>query len=145
MDDFSDEERYVTIGMDAFGNILIVVYTWRGNTVRIISAWKASPSERKQYWEENLWKRNRTSVKEQEGRWKKTPPGKTRITIRLDNEIIEYFRNQVENAEGGNYQTLINNALQEYIHSKDVNPEELLRRVVREELQKTGETHCYTF
>ncbi|MGI6454901.1 MAG: BrnT family toxin [bacterium] len=54
MDDFSDEERYVTIGMDAFGNILIVVYTWRGNTVRIISAWKASPSERKQYWEENL-------------------------------------------------------------------------------------------
>jgi hypothetical protein len=63
----------------------------------------------------------------------------------LDNEIIEYFRNQVENAEGGNYQTLINNALQEYIHSKDVNPEELLRRVVREELQKTGETHCYTF
>jgi len=39
------------------------------------------------------------------------PPGKERITIRLDADILEYFRGQVERAGGGNYQTLINNAL----------------------------------
>jgi len=43
------------------------------------------------------------------------PPGKTRITIRLDNEIIEWFRNQVESRGGGNYQTMINSALKECI------------------------------
>ncbi len=64
-----------------------------------------------------------------------TPPGKTRITIRLDDEILEWFRNEVHKAGGGNYQTLINNALREYIqHSKEP-LEEIVRRVVREELQ----------
>lgn len=48
-DDFTDEERFVTIGLDAFGQILVVVYTWRGDeTIRIISARKASRHERKQ-------------------------------------------------------------------------------------------------
>jgi len=40
-----------------------------------------------------------------------TPPGKTRITIRLDNDVLDWFRQQVHLAGGGNYQTLINNAL----------------------------------
>jgi len=39
------------------------------------------------------------------------PPGKERITIRLDTDILDYFRDLVERAGGGNYQTLINNAL----------------------------------
>jgi uncharacterized protein (DUF4415 family) len=43
------------------------------------------------------------------------PPGKTRVTIRLDKDVIEWFRTQVENAGGGNYQTLINQALREHI------------------------------
>jgi hypothetical protein len=43
------EERYVTIGMDAFGRILVVVYTWRGDTIRIISARKAVRYEVRQY------------------------------------------------------------------------------------------------
>ncbi|MEW6355859.1 MAG: BrnT family toxin [Planctomycetota bacterium] len=43
------EERYVTIGMDCFGRILVVVYTWRGENIRIISARKANKSEIKQY------------------------------------------------------------------------------------------------
>jgi metal-responsive CopG/Arc/MetJ family transcriptional regulator len=43
------------------------------------------------------------------------PRGKTRITIRLDKELIDWFRSQVEAAGGGNYQTLINSALREYI------------------------------
>lgn len=43
------EERYVTIGLDAFGRVLVVVYTWRGDSIRIISARKAVRSEEKQY------------------------------------------------------------------------------------------------
>jgi uncharacterized protein (DUF4415 family) len=38
-------------------------------------------------------------------------PGKTRITIRLDEDVIDWFRNQVNETGGGNYQTLINKAL----------------------------------
>ena len=43
------------------------------------------------------------------------PPGKTRITIRLDEGVIDWFRRQVELQGGGNYQTMINQALREYI------------------------------
>jgi len=43
------EERHVTIGMDAFGRVLVVVYAWRGETIRIISARKALRHEVKQY------------------------------------------------------------------------------------------------
>jgi uncharacterized protein (DUF4415 family) len=42
-------------------------------------------------------------------------PGKTRITISIDSEVLDYFRNKVEKAGGSNYQALINNALCEYI------------------------------
>jgi uncharacterized protein (DUF4415 family) len=61
------------------------------------------------------------------------PAGKTRITIRLDDEVISWFRQQAEQDGGGNYQTAINDALREYINRQSL--EELLRRVVREELQ----------
>jgi uncharacterized protein len=44
-----DEERYVTIGMDALGNLLVVVYTWRDDRPRLISARQATPQERRQY------------------------------------------------------------------------------------------------
>lgn len=62
------------------------------------------------------------------------PPGKTRITIRLDDDVLEWFRAQVDAAGGGNYQTLINNALKEYIQQRKEPLEQTLRRVVREEL-----------
>ena len=68
-----------------------------------------------------------------------TPPGKTRITIRLDNEILGWFRQQVHIAGGGNYQTLINKALSEYIKHHDESIEDVVRRVVREELQNAAE------
>ena len=48
-DEGPGEDRYVTIGMDAIGQRLVVVYTWRGERVRIISARKATPRERKSY------------------------------------------------------------------------------------------------
>ena len=44
-----EEERWVTIGLDALGRLLDVVYTWRGERIRIISAWKASTAEQEQY------------------------------------------------------------------------------------------------
>jgi uncharacterized protein (DUF4415 family) len=63
------------------------------------------------------------------------PAGKTRITIRLDDDILAWFRNQVNMAGGGNYQTLINNALRKHIERQEEPLEEILRRVVREEIQ----------
>jgi len=44
-----EEQRFITIAMDAFGRILVVVYTWRGDIIRLISARKANKKERKQY------------------------------------------------------------------------------------------------
>lgn len=61
------------------------------------------------------------------------PAGKTRITIRLDDDVIEWFRAQAEHQGGGNYQTAMNQALRTYIEQHNL--EELLRRVVREELR----------
>lgn len=48
-DDDPEEDRFVTVGMDALGRVLTVVYTWRGDEPRLISARKASRSERRQY------------------------------------------------------------------------------------------------
>ena len=50
-DEHDQEERYTTIGMDAQSRILVVVFTWRGNVIRIISARKSTALERKQYEE----------------------------------------------------------------------------------------------
>lgn len=62
------------------------------------------------------------------------PKGKTRITIRIDDDILDWFRGEVDVAGGGNYQTLINSALREYITNQQEPIEVILRRVVREEL-----------
>jgi uncharacterized protein (DUF4415 family) len=73
----------------------------------------------------------------------KPPPGKTKISIRLDNEVLDHFRALVDQAGGGNYQSLINDALRTIIRqgsvvdvTRDVVKQELettLRRVLREE------------
>jgi uncharacterized protein (DUF4415 family) len=63
------------------------------------------------------------------------PTGKTRITIRLDADILQWFRERVNERGGGNYQTMINEALRAYIQHQDKLLEETLRRVIREELQ----------
>ncbi len=48
-DDHPDEKRYITIGINSLGQLLLVVYTWRGESIRIISARKATKTERKEY------------------------------------------------------------------------------------------------
>lgn len=67
------------------------------------------------------------------------PQGKkTRITIYLDNDILEEFRDRSDSA-GRGYQTLINNALREYLgRTKDPVDAKTLRRILREELSRTG-------
>ena len=66
----------------------------------------------------------------------RVPTGKTRITIRLDEDVLDWFRAQV--AGGGNYQSLINDALREYVQQRKEPLEDTLRRVIREELQAQG-------
>ena len=60
---------------------------------------------------------------------------KERITIRIDADIMAWFRGYVENAGGGNYQSMMNDALREYVERQREPLEATLRRVIREELQ----------
>jgi len=62
------------------------------------------------------------------------PMGKTRITIRIDTDVLDWFREEVNRSGGGNYQTLMNDALRQHVETKQENLEETLRRVLREEL-----------
>ena len=66
------------------------------------------------------------------------PPGKTRITIRLDTDLLEWFKQKVHAAGGGNYQTLINSILREYVEGEKEQLEAILRRVIREELKRAS-------
>jgi uncharacterized protein (DUF4415 family) len=67
------------------------------------------------------------------------PAGKTRITIRLDDDVLDWFREQVTIASGGNYQTQINEVLRQHIHQQHSESlEETMRRVFREELQRVN-------
>ena len=63
-------------------------------------------------------------------------PGKTKITIRLDHKVLDHFRKRVHEMGGGNYQTLINDALREHIQRGGI--EAAVRRAVREELKGAG-------
>jgi hypothetical protein len=68
----------------------------------------------------------------------KPRPGKTRITIRLDQDILEWFWRRVDEAGGGNYQTMINDVLRQFIASETEGLEETVRRVVREEISRSS-------
>jgi uncharacterized protein (DUF4415 family) len=67
---------------------------------------------------------------------KPEPRGKTRITIRLDEDLVDYFLREAD-ATGGTagYQTLINNALRQHVEGKAPKLEDTLRRIVREEMR----------
>jgi uncharacterized protein (DUF4415 family) len=68
----------------------------------------------------------------------KPDAGKTRITIRLDNEVLDWFRQQAHEVGGASYQNLINDALKREIAVAREPLEKTLRRVIREELRKAG-------
>jgi hypothetical protein len=65
--------------------------------------------------------------------------GKTRITIRLDDDILEWFRGQADAAGGGNYQSMINEALRSIATEGPARIETVVRRVVREELKRASD------
>ena len=62
--------------------------------------------------------------------------GKTRITIRIDDETLDWFRAKAHEAGGGSYQTSINDALHDFIEAQDRQLEDTFRRVLREELPR---------
>lgn len=66
----------------------------------------------------------------------KPPSGKTRITIRIDNDVLDWFRDQVHRAGGGNYQTLMNEALRGHMSAHQEALEVTLRRIIREEIKR---------
>jgi uncharacterized protein (DUF4415 family) len=83
-------------------------------------------------------KREYDLSKEKRGPVVPLPPEKVRLTIRLDRDIVDHFRDLVRKAHRGNYQTLINDALREYLRrptiAQQVGAE--VRSVLREELGK---------
>ena len=87
----------------------------------------------KQSYDFSAGKRGRIAPKDPE------PRGKTRITIRLDEDLVDYFLKQAE-ASGGatGYQTLINEALRQHVEGKAPKLEETLRRIFREEMRAAG-------
>jgi len=100
-----DKERFITIGMNAYGRILVVVYTWRGDYIRLISARKATKHERKQH---QGWAMKNEYDFSKGKRFAIIPPdpNKLRITIRLYADIISYFKEQVHK---GRWRKLSNN------------------------------------
>ena len=82
---------------------------------------------------EKKMKREYNFTKARRGPLVPKTPGKTRVTIRLDNEILDHFQNLVDQAGGGNYQTLMNDALREYIRGARL--EAVVRAAVREEVR----------
>jgi len=68
------------------------------------------------------------------------PAGKTRVTIRLDTDVLDWFRDEVDKAGGGNYQSLINLALRDFVSRSSEPLEKTLRRVIREELRRAGQS-----
>ena len=137
LDPYSEnEERWITLWRDLVGRILVVIYTWRGEHVRLISARfataRGSGSTRK------IMKREYDFSKGKRGAVTTIPKGKTRITIRLDADLLAWFREEVDRAGGGNYQTLINEALRQHVKRVEEPLESTLRRVIREEMRRAS-------
>ncbi len=83
-------------------------------------------------------KKNYDFSKAKRGAVLPAPPGKTRITIRIDDDVLDWFRKQVHAAGGGNYQTMMNRALREYMEGQVEPLEDTLRRVLKEVLPSSG-------
>jgi hypothetical protein len=81
-----------------------------------------------------MMKRNYDFSKGKRGALFPVPLGKTRITIRLDNDILDWFRDKVEAQGGGSYQTMINDALREHITKGEQSLEATIKRALQEVL-----------
>ena len=79
-------------------------------------------------------KKNYDFSRTKQGPVLKAQPDKTRITIRIDSDILEWFRKRAHEAGGASYQTMINDALRLVMGSRRESLEATLRRVLREEI-----------
>jgi uncharacterized protein (DUF4415 family) len=131
----STAERLVTLGRDYLDRLVLVIWTWRGENIRVISAREPTARSDGSIWRDQMRKKY-DFTKAKRGAVAPASTGKTRITIRLDNDILVWFREQVHAAGGGNYQTLINQALRRVIEEGEEPLETVMRRIVREEIQR---------
>ncbi len=131
-----DEERWVSIGMDALARLLVVVLVARRKRTYDFGA--ARNSDRKPPVRGRLMKKEYDFSKGRRGPVVRVAPEKVRVTIRLDKDILDWFRRQVDDAGGGNYQTLINDALRGVVERKQEALESMLRRIIRDELKRAG-------
>lgn len=134
------DERFVTLGAAPDGRLLVVAWTLRGENVRLTHLSPAGYYPRTPAIRGAVMRKQYDFGKAKRGPVVRVPRGKARITIRLDEDVLEWFRKQVNDAGGGNYQTLINSALHEYIEQRRQPLEETLRRVLREELKRASQT-----
>ena len=122
------EQRFLSLGMNVPATLMVLVWTRRQESIRVISARKAEPRG---------GGRMRKEADSSKGRRGAVVPatGKTRITIYIDDEILRCFKEQSEKT-GRGYQTLINEALGVVLGlNQDPLTPELIRRIVREELE----------
>jgi uncharacterized DUF497 family protein len=134
-DDAHGEERWVTIGMDAVGRILVVVYFLaRRRLTHHLGSGRDAGRTQAVYGEH--MKDEYDFSKGKRGAVVPVPAGKTRVTIRLDSDVLDWFREEIEKAGGGNYQSLINLALRDFVNRSKEPLEKTLRRVIREELRE---------
>lgn len=119
------EDRFIALGSHYPGTFLVVVFTLR--------------QERATTVRRGIMKKEYDFEGARRGPVIQVPKGKKRVTIRLDEDIVAWFKGKVENAGGGNYQSLINAALRRYVDEATAEPlEATLRRVLREELRAAG-------
>lgn len=132
--DVVGEYRRASIGLDALGRTLTVhldlARRARSDHLRSTSHGKRAGSH-----EVEAMKDEYDFSKGKRGAIFPPGPGKTKITIRIDDEILDWFRDAADAAGGGSYQTMVNGALRDYIRGVDI--EAKLRRVLREELRRT--------
>jgi len=142
-DDESDpnEQRFASSGLGAAGRLLVVVLhlSRRKHSDHFCADRRTTRARAirgrtmKDRYDFSNGKRGRILPPEPE------PEGKTRITIRLDQDIVERFFEMAEQAGGATgYQTLINAALREYLDGKAPKFEDTLRRIIREELKSSA-------
>jgi uncharacterized protein (DUF4415 family) len=135
-DERFDEERFVTIGLDGFGRVFSGgLYPTRRSDSDYLST-QSNKTGTAAIRGGIVMEAEYDFSQGKRGAIDPAPSGKTRITIRLDDEVLAWFRQQVHSTGGGNYQTLINEALRQHIRASREPLEETLRKVVREELER---------
>jgi uncharacterized DUF497 family protein len=135
-DPHPSEERFVTLGRDFLDRLVPCRGSGAARTSvssRRAKRRPASAGSTRRAW---MMRKEYDFSRGKRGPLVPVPPGKTRITIRLDDDVLAWFRDQVHSAGGGNYQTLINQALRRFMEQGGEPLETVMRRVVREEIQR---------